>query len=42
MQPIGGDSFVVFGVGGIGLSGLMAARLSGREPIIAVGIQEHG
>jgi aryl-alcohol dehydrogenase len=41
MQPSAGDSFVVFGVGGVGLSGLMAARLSGCEPIIAVDIHEH-
>jgi aryl-alcohol dehydrogenase len=41
MQPRAGDSFVVFGVGGVGLSGLMAARLSGCDPIIAVDIHEH-
>jgi aryl-alcohol dehydrogenase len=41
MQPSPGDSFVVFGVGGVGLSSLMAARLSECDPIIAIDIHEH-
>ena len=41
MQPSTGDSLVVFGVGGVGLSGLMAAKLSGCQPIVAVDIHEH-
>jgi aryl-alcohol dehydrogenase len=41
MQTQPGDSFVVFGVGGVGLSGLMAAKLSGCDPIIAVDVHEH-
>jgi aryl-alcohol dehydrogenase len=41
MQPSAGDGFVVFGVGGVGLSGLMAAKLSGCVPLIAVDIHEH-
>lgn len=41
MKPSPGDSFVVFGVGGVGLSGLMAAKISGCDPIIAVDVHEH-
>jgi len=41
MQPRAGDGFVVFGVGGVGLSGLMAAKISGCEPIIAVDLHDH-
>ncbi|HEV2303729.1 MAG TPA: NAD(P)-dependent alcohol dehydrogenase [Stellaceae bacterium] len=36
MRPAAGQSFVVFGVGGVGLAGLLAAKLSGCEPLIAV------
>jgi aryl-alcohol dehydrogenase len=36
MRPRAGESFAVFGVGGVGLSGLMAAKLAGCDPIIAV------
>lgn len=36
MAPGAGQSFAVFGVGGVGLSGLMAARIAGCDPIIAV------
>ena len=38
MRPREGQSFAVFGVGGVGLAGLMAAKLSGCEPLIAVDI----
>jgi len=38
MQPQPGDAFAVFGVGAVGLSGLMAARIAGCDPIIAVDI----
>jgi aryl-alcohol dehydrogenase len=38
MKPNPGDSFAVFGVGGVGLSGLMAAKLHGCDPIIAVDV----
>src|SRR3954447_5860521 len=38
MQPRPGDSFAVFGVGAVGLSGLMAAKIAGCDPIIAVDI----
>jgi aryl-alcohol dehydrogenase len=36
MQPAAGQSIVVYGVGGVGLAGLMAARIAGCDPIIAV------
>lgn len=41
MRPKPGDSFVVFGVGAVGLSGLMSAKISGCDPIIAVDVHEH-
>lgn len=40
MKPNAGDSFAVFGVGGVGLSALMAAKLSGCDPIIAVDVHD--
>ena len=36
MRPAAGQSLVVFGVGGVGLAGLMAAKIAGCDPIIAV------
>ena len=36
MQPAVGQSIAVYGVGGVGLAGLMAARIAGCDPIIAV------
>jgi aryl-alcohol dehydrogenase len=41
MKPKPGDSFAVFGVGAVGLSALMAAKISGCDPIIAVDIHDH-
>ena len=41
MKPREGDSFVVFGVGAVGLSGLMAAKIAGCDPIVAVDVHEH-
>jgi aryl-alcohol dehydrogenase len=41
MRPAAGDSFAVFGVGAVGLSALMAAKIAGCEPIIAVDIHDH-
>ncbi len=41
MQPAAGDSFAVFGVGAVGLSGLMAAKIAGCDPIIALDVHEH-
>ena len=38
MQPREGQSFAVFGAGGVGLAGLMAARIAGCDPIIAVDV----
>ena len=40
MRPRPGDSFAVFGVGAVGLSGLMAATIAGCDPIIAVDVHE--
>ena len=40
VKPKSGESFVVFGVGAVGLSGLMAARIAGCDPIIAVDLHE--
>ena len=40
MRPKPGDSFAVFGVGAVGLSALMAAKIAGCEPIIAVDVHE--
>jgi aryl-alcohol dehydrogenase len=40
MQPKPGDAFAVFGVGTVGLSGLMAAKIAGCDPIIAVDVHE--
>lgn len=36
MQPDAGRSIAVYGVGGVGLAGLMAAKIAGCDPIIAV------
>ncbi len=41
MKPRAGDSFAVFGVGAVGLSGLMAAKIAGCDPIVAVDVHEH-
>ncbi len=40
MKPAHGDSFGVFGVGSVGLSGLMAAKIADCDPIIAVDVHE--
>jgi aryl-alcohol dehydrogenase len=39
MAPEPGKSFVVFGAGSVGLAGLMAAKLAGCDPVIAVDIR---
>jgi aryl-alcohol dehydrogenase len=36
MQPRPGQSIAVYGVGGVGLAGLMAAKIAGCDPIIAI------
>ena len=41
MQPRAGDSFAVFGVGSVGLSALMAAKIAGCDPIIAVDVHDE-
>ncbi len=41
MKPQSGDSFAVFGVGAVGLSALMAAKIAGCDPIVAVDVHEH-
>jgi aryl-alcohol dehydrogenase len=41
MQPETGKSFAVFGAGSVGLTGLMAAKLAGCDPIIAVDIRAN-
>jgi len=41
MQPQPGDSFAIFGVGAVGLSALMAAKIAGCDPIVAVDVHAH-
>src|SRR5262249_4639913 len=36
MQPGEGQSIAIYGVGGVGLAGLMAAKIAGCDPIIAI------
>src|SRR4051812_21327889 len=36
MRPDAGQSLAVFGVGGVGLAGLLAGKIAGCDPIIAV------
>ncbi len=41
MRPLPGDSVAVFGAGAVGLSAVMAARLTGAWPIIAIDMLQH-
>ena len=41
IKPGRGDSLAVFGVGAVGLSALMAAKIAGCDPIIAVDVHPH-
>jgi aryl-alcohol dehydrogenase len=41
MRPQPGDSLAIFGVGAVGLSALMAAKIAGCDPIIAVDVHRH-
>ena len=41
LRPQPGDAFAVFGAGTVGLAGLMAARIAGCEPIIAVDLHPN-
>jgi aryl-alcohol dehydrogenase len=38
LRPEPGSAFAVFGVGSVGLAGVMAARIAGCDPIIAVDV----
>ena len=40
MKPAAGDSIAIFGVGAVGLSALMAAKIAGCDPIIAVDVHD--
>jgi aryl-alcohol dehydrogenase len=41
IKPQPGESIAVFGVGAVGLSALMAAKIASCEPIIAVDVYDH-
>jgi aryl-alcohol dehydrogenase len=41
MRPSAGESFALFGAGAVGLSALMAARITGCDPIIVVDIHDQ-
>ena len=41
LRPEPGDSIAIFGMGGVGLSGIMAAKIAGCETIIAVDINDE-
>jgi len=41
MDPKAGDSIAIFGAGAVGLSALMAAKIAGCDPIIAVDVHPH-
>jgi aryl-alcohol dehydrogenase len=41
MRPQPGDSLAIFGVGAVGLSALMAAKIVGCDPIIVVDVHAH-
>jgi len=41
LHPQPGDAFAVFGVGTVGLAGLMAARVAGCDPIIAIDLHPN-
>lgn len=41
LKPTAGDGFAVFGVGAVGLSALMAAKIAGCDPIVAVDVHDH-
>jgi len=41
LKPVPGDSMAVFGVGAVGLSALMAAKIAGCDPIVAVDVHDH-
>ena len=41
MKPAPGDGIAIFGVGAVGLSALMAAKIEGCDPIVAVDVHDH-
>ena len=41
LKPSPGDGFAVFGAGAVGLSAVMAAKIAGCDPIIAVDVHQH-
>src|SRR5436305_9654262 len=41
MKPNRGDALAIFGVGAVGLSALMAAKIAGCDPIIAIDVHAH-
>jgi aryl-alcohol dehydrogenase len=41
LKPNAGDSIAIFGVGAVGLSALVAAKVLGCAPIVAVDIHDH-
>jgi len=40
LKPLAGDAIAVFGIGAVGLSSLMAAKIAGCDPIIAIDIHD--
>jgi aryl-alcohol dehydrogenase len=40
LRPVPGDALAVFGVGAVGLSSLMAAKVAGCDPIVAIDVHE--
>src|ERR1700736_4638820 len=40
MKPAAGESIAIFGAGAVGLSALMAAKIAGCDPIIAVDVHD--
>jgi aryl-alcohol dehydrogenase len=41
MKPRPGDGIAIFGVGAVGLSALLAAKIAGCDPIVAVDVHAH-
>jgi len=41
MKPQPGDGIAIFGVGAVGLSALLAAKIAGCDPIVAVDVHAH-
>ena len=41
IKPEPGESIAIFGVGAVGLSALMAAKIAGCDPIVAIDVHAH-